>query len=76
MQKFHITTIDPRGTSSTPLEAATEAAAVAEARRTLGDMAKDNLPDCDGMQLRVGVTKENGEAVYQASLEFQSRWAG
>lgn len=50
-------------------------AASDEAQRALADMANDRLPDGSHLDMRVAVENENGEVVYQASLEFNGESA-
>jgi hypothetical protein len=74
MPKFRITTEDPKGRSRSPISAANEEAAAAEAQRGLADMTRDNLPDGSKMNLKAKVENYNGDEVYSASLDFSAKW--
>lgn len=74
MPKFRITTKDPRGSARTLVNAPNEEAAAAEAQRALRDMTRDNLPDGEALRMEAKVEDLQGGPVYDASLDFSSRW--
>ncbi len=74
MPKFTIRTDEPSGKTSTVAAYPNEESAAADAQRVIAEMAKDNLPDGEHLQLNVAVDNEKGEEIFQASIEFTSRW--
>lgn len=75
MAKFKVTTQDPKGRSRHALEYPSEQAASEDARRALGEMARDSLPIGARASFRVRVEDAGGEEVYRASLVFTARSA-
>ena len=74
MPKFTIRTEEPSGKTSTAASYPNEESAAADAQRVIAEMAKDNLPDGEHLRLNVAVDNEKGEEIFQASIEFTSRW--
>ena len=74
MPKFTIRTEEPSGKVSTVKAYPNEEAAAADAQRALAEMATDNLPAGEHMNLNAAVDDEKGEELFRASIEFKSRW--
>lgn len=78
MPHFSFNVVDSKASTYDPIsmDLATEEEAREEAITVLVGLAKDALPDGDTRDFTARVSSEGGDAIFEASLSFRSKWLG